>query len=86
MFAWTVTAEKKQQSPDVCLQLSTLSWKSEKSLGTNFPLSLSTVAVIVIICCWICANSFDPDQARQNVGPDPDPICLTFRLDLSKLN
>ena len=23
------------------------------------------------------ANSLDPDQARQNVGPDLDPICLT---------
>ena len=24
------------------------------------------------------ANSFDPDQARQNVGPDLDPNCLTM--------
>ena len=23
------------------------------------------------------ANSFDPDQTRQNVGPDLDPNCLT---------
>ena len=23
------------------------------------------------------ANSLDPDQAPQNVGPDLDPICLT---------
>ena len=23
------------------------------------------------------ANSLDPDQARQNVGPDQDPNCLT---------
>ena len=23
------------------------------------------------------ANNFDPDQARQNVGPDLDPNCLT---------
>ena len=23
------------------------------------------------------ANILDPDQARQNVGPDLDPICLT---------
>ena len=22
------------------------------------------------------ANSLDPDQARQNVGPDQDPGCL----------
>ena len=25
------------------------------------------------------ANRLDPDQARQNVGPDLDPICLTLR-------
>ena len=24
------------------------------------------------------ANSLDPDQARQNVGPDRDPNCLTL--------
>ena len=24
------------------------------------------------------ANSLDPDQARQNVGPDLDPNCLTL--------
>ena len=24
------------------------------------------------------ANSFDPDQARQNVGPDPGPNCWTL--------
>ena len=23
------------------------------------------------------ANNLDPDQARQNVGPDLDPNCLT---------
>ena len=23
------------------------------------------------------ANSFDPNQVRQNVGPDMDPNCLT---------
>ena len=26
----------------------------------------------------IFANSLDPDQARQNVGPDLDPNCLTL--------
>ena len=25
------------------------------------------------------ANRLDPDQARQKVGPDFDPICLTLR-------
>ena len=30
-------------------------------------------------CCLLVtfANSLDPDQARQNVGPDLDPNCLT---------
>ena len=30
-------------------------------------------------CCLIItfANSLDPDQAQQNVGPDLDPNCLT---------
>ena len=29
-------------------------------------------------CCLLItfANSLDPDQARQNVGPDLDPNCL----------
>ena len=26
------------------------------------------------------ANSLDPDQARQNVGPDLDPNCLTPKI------
>ena len=26
----------------------------------------------------IFANSLDPDQARQNVGPDLNPNCLTL--------
>ena len=32
-------------------------------------------------CCLLItfANSLDSDQARQNVGPDLDPNCLTLR-------
>ena len=32
-------------------------------------------------CCLLItfANSLNPDQARQNVGPDLDPNCLTLR-------
>ena len=26
------------------------------------------------------ANSLDPDEARQNVGPDLDPNCLTLMV------
>ena len=28
------------------------------------------------------ANSLDPDQAHQNVGPDLDPNCLTLMIFL----
>ena len=30
------------------------------------------------------ANSLDPDQARQNVGPDLDPNCLTLLVLLKE--
>ena len=35
-------------------------------------------------CCHLLitlvpVNSLNPDQARQNVGPDLDPSCLTLR-------
>ena len=35
---------------------------------------------IIYLCHLLItfANSLDPDQARQNVGPDLDPNCLTL--------
>ena len=32
------------------------------------------------VCCLLItfANRLDPDQARQNVGPDLDPNCWTL--------
>ena len=38
--------------------------------------------VLYLTLCSLClpitfANSLDPDQAGQNVGPDLDPNCLT---------
>ena len=35
-------------------------------------------------CCLLItfANSLDPDQARENVGPDLDPSCLTLNDDI----
>ena len=38
--------------------------------------------VLYLTICPTCllktfANSLDPDQARQNAGPDLDPNCLT---------
>ena len=29
-------------------------------------------------------NSLDPDQARQNVGPNQDPNCLTLMVFLNE--
>ena len=39
--------------------------------------------VLYLTLCLLCllitfANSLDPDEARQNVGPDLDPNCLTL--------
>ena len=36
------------------------------------------VVLYITLCpLFAFANSLDPDQARQNVGPDLDPNCLT---------
>ena len=35
-----------------------------------------------VVCLFNFANSLDPDQARQNVGPDQDPNCLTLIIVL----
>ena len=39
----------------------------------SFPASGDFCRLLIIF-----ANSLDPDQARQNVGPDLDPNCLTL--------
>ena len=45
---------------------------------------------ITLIFLYLChllktiANSLDPDEAQQNVGPDLDPICLTLRIFLKE--
>ena len=41
------------------------------------------IDLILALCVLVSsadnfANSLDPDQARQNVGPDLDPNCLTL--------
>ena len=42
-------------------------------LITSFPASGDFCRLLITR-----ANSLDPDQARQNVGPDLDPNCLTL--------
>ena len=39
----------------------------------SFPASGNFCRLLIIF-----SNSLDPDQARQNVGPDVDPNCLTL--------
>ena len=39
--------------------------------------------IFSVNCCLLLialANSVDPDQARQNVGPDLDSNCLTLMV------
>ena len=56
---------------------------------TNMPISIiytdmQVLLVVIISLSYLCrlllilANSLDPDQARQKVGPDLDPNCLTL--------
>ena len=42
-------------------------------LLNSFPASVGFCRLLITF-----ANSLDPDQARQNVGPDLDPNCLTL--------
>ena len=45
------------------------------------PLLLGQTQSMEIDWCYLLipfANSLDPNQARQNVGPVLDPNCLTF--------
>ena len=42
---------------------------------TSFPASGDFYHLLITF-----ANSLDPGQARQNVGPDLDPNCLTLTL------
>ena len=53
-------------SPSVCLSIRMSSLKLFPPSGDFYRLLLTF------------ANSLDPDQARQNVGPDLDPNCLTL--------
>ena len=36
-----------------------------------------TLSLLAATCCLLItfANSLDPDQDRQNIGPNPDPSC-----------
>ena len=66
-------------------------WKKLEPSDINFSQGLSQKVVSTScfvlnslqargdFCCLLIAfaNSLDPDQARQNVGPDLDPNCLT---------
>ena len=45
------------------------------------PASLNSINIyllLLVLSADYIASSFDPDQARPNVGPDLDPNCLTL--------
>ena len=62
-------------------------WKKLEPNEFNFSQKIVSTSCFVFnflptsddICCLLItfANSLDPDQAQQNVGPDLDPNCLT---------
>ena len=46
---------------------------------------MPTITLRLLVSLLITfANSLDPDQARQNVGPDLDPNCLTLMVFLKE--
>ena len=50
---------------------------SQKVVSTSCFVIKSLLARGDFCCLLIFANNLDPDQARQNVGPDLNPNCLT---------
>ena len=42
----------------------------------NVPVILEDFTFSLLALLITIANSLDPDQARQNVGPNLDPKCL----------
>ena len=66
---------KKEDKDQESIQSSTTpdpgyQWESDISRQTG---RIDQVLLLITF-----ANSLDPDQARQNVGPDLDPNCLTL--------
>ena len=57
-----------------------LSQDFSQKLVTRSCFVFNSLPARVYFCCLLItfANSLDPDRARQNVGPDLDPICLTL--------
>ena len=40
---------------------------------------------LLVSSAIVFANSLDPDQDRQNVGPEVDPYCLTLMVFLKEM-
>ena len=47
-------------------------------------LQFETRLYLLLTSADTISNSLDPDQARQSVGPDPDPNCLTLMVFLKE--
>ena len=67
---------------DISLVIRCLQYSKEELLsGKGKILTVSVLTLCLSNCCRLLinfANSLDPDQARQNVGPDQDPNCFTL--------
>ena len=52
-------------------------WKKLEPNETNFSQGSARNSIFFVVCLSLQTVSLDPDQARQNVGPDQDSNCLT---------
>ena len=66
-------------SHNECLRLKLFCFKNLTVSGL-VPSLVSNFLASGDFCCLLItfANSLDPDQDRQDVGPDLDPNCLTL--------
>ena len=78
-----VTPGRAYPSSEFVVANTLAKWKKLEPNEINFSQGFSQQVVLYFplgaTCCLLItfANSLDPDQARQNVGPDLDPHCLT---------
>ena len=83
-FVWSsdIAERRAYPGPEFVLANTLAKWKKLEPNATNFK-KYQQVVLYLILCplslLITFANSLDPDQARQNVGPDLDPNFLTLR-------
>ena len=68
--------EKQNLHQNACFSKSFIS--STFFANAAFPFNSFPTSGKLLLSVDNFANSLDPDQARQNMGPDLDPNCLTL--------